>query len=167
MADKVAGRIVIDTEIDVSGAKKGVQNLTSEQIKVRNEYRKTAREIEALKEQIKDMETPKMDTSSLDKYESKLQTTYDKLADLEAQARKIENGINASVPAGTSEDRLQNMYEHNKAWIEIQKEVEKAYIESEKYEKEIEKIKATTSTGIGTEKYKKNDGTCYRWYYLF
>lgn len=155
MANKADGRIVIDTEIDVSGAKQGVKNLTSEQIKVRNEYRKTAREIALLQEQIKEMETPKIDTSSLEKYESKLQETYDKLADLEAQARAIENGINASVPVGTSEERLQDMYEHNKAWKDIQQAADKAYVEAEKYEKEIEKIKAAKSTEIGTLKYKK------------
>lgn len=155
MSSKVDGRIVIDTEIDVSGAREGVKNLTSEQIKIRNEYRKTAREIALLQEQIKEMETPKIDTSSLEKYETKLQETYDKLADLEAQARAIENEINASVPAGTSEERLQNMYEHNKAWKEIQQAVDKAYIEAEQYEKEIEKIKNTKSTEIGTLKYRK------------
>lgn len=155
MANKADGRIVIDTEIDVSGAKQGVKNLTSEQIKVRNEYRKTAREIALLQEQIEEMETPKIDTSSLEKYESKLQETYDKLADLEAQARAIENGINASVPVGTSEERLQDMHEHNKAWKDIQQAADKAYVEAEKYEKEIEKIKAAKSTEIGTLKYKK------------
>jgi len=155
MSSKVDGRIVIDTEIDVSGAREGVKNLTSEQIKIRNEYRKMAREIALLQEQIKEMETPKIDTSSLEKYETKLQETYDKLADLEAQARAIENEINASVPADTSEERLQNMYEHNKAWKEIQQAVDKAYIEAEQYEKEIEKIKNTKSTEIGTLKYRK------------
>lgn len=196
MANKADGRIVIDTEIDVSGAKQGVKNLTSEQIKVRNEYRKTAREIALLQEQIKEMETPKVDTSSLEKYEieqtkitneykkterqialleeqikemetpkidtsslekyeTKLQETYDKLADLEAQARAVENGINASIPVGTSKERLQDIYEHKKAWKDIQQAADKAYVEAEKYEKEIEKIKATTSTDMGTAKYEK------------
>ncbi len=196
MSSKVDGRIVMDTEIDVRGAKEGVKNLTSEQIKVRNEYRKTAREIALLQEQIKDMETPKMDTSSLEKYEieqtkitneykkterqialleeqikemetpkidtsslekyeSKLQEAYDKLADLEAQAKAIENEINVTIPARTSKKGLDNIYKQKKAWKEVEQARDKVYIEVEKYEKEIEKIKATTSTSIGTAKYEK------------
>ena len=155
MADQPVGRIIIDTEIDVDGAKEGVKNLTSEQLKIRNEYRKTEREIASLKEQIKDMETPKPDTAALEKYENKLQATYDKLAALEAQARNIENEISEGVPTGTSEKHLQNMYEHSKAWRKVQQEAEKTYRETEKYEKEIEKIKAATNTDMGTAKYKK------------
>lgn len=153
MAD---GRIVIDTEIDVSGAKEGVKNLTSEQIKVRNEYRKTAREIALLQEQIKDMETPKIDTGSLEKYETKLQEAYGKIVDLDTQLKSIEKEIREKqAPPGASDKRLQEMYEESFAWKYQQQEIKEACIEAEKYEKEIEKIKAAESTNIGTLKYKK------------
>lgn len=154
MIARADGKIVIDTEVDTSGAKKGTQNLAAEQIKVRNDYKKTQREIERLSKSIADMETPKIDTKELDKVNAKIEETENKIVQLAGQQGAREVQIRATTPAA-SEEGYKNIFNADKEWQNLDQELLKAQDLSEKYYEEQEKIQSTYTTQIGTDKYKK------------
>lgn len=145
------GKIIIDTELDDKNVVKGIQKMSSKSKKLMNDIRQTENQINSLAEALKKMSATRLNQKEFDQMKAKVKMAEEELAALYEKAKQREKDI--EIP-GLSEDEMFKVYEQDKTWQELARNIEAAEQKLDEYEKKLAILKSNDATQADTLEYR-------------
>lgn len=145
------GKIIIDTELDDKNVVKGIQKMSSKSKKLMNDIRQTENQINSLAEALKKMSATRLNQKEFDQMKAKVKMAEEELAALYEKAKQREKDI--EIP-GLSEDEMFKVYEQDKTWQELARDIEAAEQKLDEYEKKLAILKSNDATQADTLEYR-------------
>ena len=145
------GKIIIDTELDDKNVVKGIQKMSSKSKKLMNDIRQTENQINSLAEALKKMSATRLNQKEFDQMKTKVKMAEEELAALYEKAKQREKDI--EIP-GLSEDEMFKVYEQDKTWQELARDIEAAEQKLDEYEKKLAILKSNDATQADTLEYR-------------
>lgn len=138
------GHIRINTKIDNKDFVKGIQQMSSQSLRLTNQIKQTEAEIRNLqKEMIKLSDNP-IGTKGFDKLRAKISDTENALDQLYEKRGRLENNlVDADMAKVSTPSMIQEIYAQSGEWRKMTEEISKAESALEKYNTELNQTVST------------------------
>lgn len=156
------GSLIFNTKMDTSGFDKGVEQISSRILELRNKVKTTENQISSLQDELENLSKTEIKTKISEQLEKDVAKAKENLKSLYAQADKIgDSKKNDLVSMGFGTEHLDSMLAQDEHWQKLQSEIDKAEEALSSYEAELKSVRATeaqidpTSTAEYKEKKQK------------
>lgn len=142
------GTIRINTKIDSGDFLKGLKKMSSQSKKLNNSISETTKEIDRLKNEIHELQTAPLESSSISRMSSECDILEKKLLDLLNQREALEMSTANSLGglgsmAVPDQEALNALMRNNGEWKKLTADIDKTELSLEKYENKLKQAQAT------------------------
>lgn len=142
----VDGSLIFNTKMDTSGFDKGVKELSSKVLELKNKLKSTETQISSLQEELENLSNTEVKTKISEQIEKDAARAKEKLNSFYAEADKIGDAKkNELVSMGFGTEHLDNILAQDKNWQKVQSDIENAEKALNQYESELKRVRAAES----------------------
>ena len=132
------GHIRINTKLDNTDVVKGVQQMSSQYMRLKNQIEQTEAEIAKLQKEMIQLKDNPVDTKGFDRLKSKISETEDALDSLYEKRGRLEVGlVDGDMAKISTPNRIKEIYARSGEWRKMTEEIGKAEGALEKYNAEL------------------------------
>ena len=150
------GSLTFNTKLDVNGFNKGVKQISSKMIDLKNKVSQTEREIASLTKELKEMADTPIKSNASEKLEKDIAKTKSQLRAFYEEADKIGNSKQTDLESmGLGTDYLDDILSKDTSWQKVQKDIDKTEAALRRYEQELKQVREAEAsiTGKDTDEY--------------
>lgn len=137
------GSLIFNTKMDTSGFDKGMKQLSSKMLDLKNKVKTTESQISSLQEELKNLSNTEVKTKISEQLDRDIAKSKEKLKSLYAEADKIgDSKKNDLVSMGFGTEHLDDILSQDKSWQKVQADIDKAEEALNRYEAELKRVRA-------------------------
>ena len=153
----VDGSLIFNTKIDASGFGKGVKELSSKTVDLKNKISSTEAAIKNLKAELQQTGNVKVKTKVSEGLEKDLAKANEKLRDFGAQSDEIIRAKTEELGDLYNENALEYLLNQNKEWLSLQKKISAAERDVERYKKALIQANESAPLAKDTAEFKSKE----------